>query len=246
MQKEILMIKPINGTFIGLFAVMLIIFAVLAIALEKKSLETRKKTLVWIMFGTLALFFVYKLLLSMDAEYSAICAAAGEGEFTWWKELPIQLCNINLILVPVSILTGKRELQSFSFFLGPLGAIMALLMPCTGFEYYSLLLPRMWGFYITHWVVFFGSLSLRTFGIYKPKFKDLKRTVITTVILTFVVFLFNMLLRVTGICETANYFFVVEPVGNPILELLHGFIPVPFLYILPCLLILIPYMLLVT
>ena len=245
-MNETFILKPFNGTYIGLFLLFLAIFAGLAAVLKKTDIETRKKTLQWIMITGFLFFFWYKYELFIDADYSAISAAAGEGAFSWWKELPLQLCNINLIMVPVSIITGKRELQSFCFFLGPIGAIFALIMPCPGFDCYSILLPRMLGYYITHWLVFFGSLSLCSLGIYRPKRSDLKKTVITVVILSFVIFLFNMLLRLTGICVNANYFYVVEPIGNPLLELLHRIIPVPYLYILPTLGILIPYMLAVT
>ena len=245
-MNNILIIKPFNLVYIGLGLLCLALFVLLTHAVKDKDAEYRKKLLFYIMLGGFALYFWYKYMLSIDADYSAITAAAGEGGFDWWKELPLHLCNINLILIPISIITGKRELQSFCFFAGPLGAIMAILMPTTGFDCYSLLLPRIFGYYVTHWLVVFGSLSLCSFKIYRPKFSDLKRTTLTILILSFGIFLFNMLLRVTGICVNANYFYTVEPFGNPILNLLYGLIPVPYLYVLPCLVILIPYMLLVT
>ena len=58
-----------------------------------------------------------------------------------------------MILIPVGVLTKKRPLMSFSFFLGPLGAAMALMMPGVGFENCSVLLPRMIGYYFTHFKV---------------------------------------------------------------------------------------------
>ena len=54
--------------------------------------------------------------------------------------------------------------------------------------------------------------------------------------------MFDMILRWTGLYPNANYFFAVETEGNPILELFHGFLPYPFLYLLPCTLILVAYM----
>ena len=245
-MNNVLMIKPFNGTYIGLFLLFLAVFAGLAIMLKKKDIEIRKKTLAWIMIGGLVFYFWYKYMLSIDAPYSALQEAAGEGAFSWWKELPLHLCNINLILVPVSVFTGRRELQSFCFFLGPIGALLALLMPCTGFEYYSLLLPRMIGYYGTHWIVFFGSISLCSFGIFRPRRSDLKRTIVTIILLSFGIFLFDMLLRLTGICVNANYFYLVEPFGNPILEMLYRLIQEPYLYVLPVLAVLIPYMILET
>ena len=55
-----------------------------------------------------------------------------------------------------------------------------------------------------------------------------------------------MLLRWSGLHPKANYFFAVETEGNFLLEIFHSWIPVPFLYLLPAIGILAPYMLLVT
>ena len=39
-----------------------------------------------------------------------------------------------MILIPIAVLRKSRPLMSFSFFLGPLGALMALVMPGNGFN----------------------------------------------------------------------------------------------------------------
>ena len=55
-----------------------------------------------------------------------------------------------------------------------------------------------------------------------------------------------MLLRWTGLHPKANYFFSAETEGNPLLEIFYGWIPVPFLYLMPSIVILGVYMLAVT
>jgi len=236
-----LIMEPLNPVFWGLFAVFLVIFTILSIHARKREEFYRKELLAGIMFFGLAVFFVYKYCLSIDPEYSRLTAEAGIGGFTWWGELPLQLCNINMILIPIAVLTGKRPLMGFCFFMGPLGAGMALLMPSAGFEAYSLLLPRMAGYFITHWLVFFGGLALCSFGIFRPKFRDIIPTAVTALALAFVIFLIDMLFRKTGLDIHSNYFFAVETEGNPILELFHSWLPYPFLYLVPCVLILVPY-----
>jgi uncharacterized membrane protein YwaF len=151
-----------------------------------------------------------------------------------------------MILIPVGVLTKKRPLMSFSFFLGPLGAAMALMMPGVGFENCSVLLPRMIGYYFTHFMVFFGALALWGFGIYRPTFRDILPALISTVVLSFVIFLINMAFRRLGLNPFSNYFYNVETEGNPILEIFHRILPYPFVFSIPCLGILIPYMLIVT
>jgi uncharacterized membrane protein YwaF len=90
------------------------------------------------------------------------------------------------------------------------------------------------------------GLALVCFGLYRPRFRDLPRAVLAAFIITLCIFLINMLLRWSGLHPKANYFFSVETEGNFLLDIFYGWIPYPFLYLLPCILILGGYMLLVT
>ena len=124
--------------------------------------------------------------------------------------------------------------------------MMALAMPGNGFDGYSLLLPRMLGYYGTHFMIVIEGLALVTFGLFRPKLRDLPRAILAVLILAFGVFLINLLLRWSGLHPKANYFFSVETEGNFLLELFHRWIPIPFLYLIPCTGILGAYMLAVT
>ncbi|MBR4477758.1 MAG: hypothetical protein IKO96_03910, partial [Spirochaetales bacterium] len=75
-----------------------------------------------------------------------------------------------------------------------------------------------------------------------PRFKEIPLTLLTTVVVSFTVFLFNMFLRKTGICPKVNYFFSVETEGNPVLDLFNSWIPVPYLYLMPALVVIGIYM----
>ena len=130
--------------------------------------------------------------------------------------------------------------------MAPLGALMALLSPAVGFDGYSIWLPRMLGFYGTHFMIIIEALALVTFGFYRPKFKDLPKTVLTLVILMLVITGINFLLIKTGLYNRANYFFTMEHEGISILKLFWSWIPYPVVYLLPGAVILAVYMLLVT
>jgi uncharacterized membrane protein YwaF len=235
---------PFNGVFFAYFALFLLLLALTGLILRGKSERTKKTVLVAACVLTLIGFFVYKYFLSIDAEFNE--ATAAMGGFNWWGELPLQLCNINMILIPIAVLTNRRPLMSFCFFVGPLGALMALVMPGTGFDGYSILLPRMLGYYGTHFMVIIEALALAVFGLYRPRFRDLPGTIAALLAVSLAVFGVNALLRVSGLHPKANYFFSMETEGNPVLELFYRFVPYPYLYELPCFLILIPYMLIIT
>ena len=244
MNDSFWVIRPFNGVFCAVGAAFLALLIAAGLLLRRKSERTRRAVLVAACAVTLAGFFVYKYFLSIDPEFDRLTASM--GGFNWWGELPLQLCNINMLLIPVAVLTGRRPLLSFCFFVGPLGALMALVMPGMGFDGYSLLLPRMLGYYGTHFMIVIEALAIVVFGLYRPRFRDLPGTWLTVFLISLGVFCVNLLLRFTGLHPKANYFFSMETEGNFLLELFHRWIPVPFLYLLPSIVILAAYMGLIT
>lgn len=244
MNAEFWIIRPFNALFCACFAVFILLLTVASLVLSNKDERVRRRVLVIASLVTLVGFFVYKGFLSVDGEFAA--ANREMGGFNWWGELPLQLCNINMIMIPIAVLWNKRPLMGFCFFVGSLGAIMALAMPSNGFDGYSLLLPRMLGFYGTHFAIVIEAIALVSFGLYKPRLRDLPLIIVALIGITLVIFGVNMLLRVTGLHSKANYFFSVESEGNPLLSIFYRWLPVPFLYlILPCSVILLVYMMLV-
>ncbi len=244
MQNDFWIMRPFNTLFIVVFAAFLALLVVTSLALRGKSDGTKRAVLVAACLVTFVGFFFYKYFISIDTDYDLI--TANMGGFNWWGELPLHLCNINMMLIPIAVLRRSRPLMCFGFFMAPLGALMALVMPGNGFDGYSLLLPRMIGYYGTHFMIVIEGLALVCFGLYRPRFRDLPRTVLAAFLIALAVFGINMLLRWSGLHPKANYFFSVETEGNSILEIFHSWIPVPFLYLIPALLILVPYMALVT
>ena len=230
---------PVNGLFCSVFAAFMLVLIVASLALRKKSERTRQRVLIIASLVTMAGFFAYKGLLSVDKEYDSVYG------FNWWGELPLHLCNVNMILIPIAVHWKKRALMSFCFFVGVLGAAMAVFMPGAGFDGYPLWLPRMIGFYGTHFAIMVEGLALVTLGLYWPKFRDLPMTALTLLLIALAACGISLLLRATGLYPKANYFFSVETEGNAILELFHRWLPSPFLYLLPSFGILVVYMALV-
>ena len=243
-NSDFWIMKPLNPLFLAVFAAFLLLLVLASVLLRGRSERTKSMVLIAACVVTLIGFAVYKYFLSIDSDYNVI--TAGMGGFNWWGELPLQLCNINMLLIPIAVVKKNRPLMCFSFFLGPLGALMALLMPGNGFDGYPLLLPRMLGYYGTHFMIVIEGLALASFGLFRPKFRDLPKAALAVLVIAFVIFLFNLLLRRTGLHPKANYFYSVETEGNFLLELFHRWLPFPFLYLIPSFGILIPYMLLVT
>ena len=238
--------RPFNALFFTVLAVFVLILIIASAALRNVGDMTKRIILACICLFTTITFFIYKYYLSIDKEYDKIRDEIGMGGFNWWGELPLHLCNINMMLTPIAVLLDIKPLEAFCFFAGPLGALMALVMPGEGFEGYSLLLPRMLGFFGTHFMIFIEGLAIVTLGLYRPVFSDIPLAVLTALLTLLGISAINLILRRTGVYPNANYFYSIETENNAILDMFYRWIPVPVLYITPCIVILAVYMLVVT
>lgn len=242
--ENIAIMKPFNLTFF----IVTVLFALLLVgaSLLMRNKSDRAKRIVISSSAVLTLvgFIVYKYFISIDTAYHAM--SAYKGDFNWWGELPLHLCNINMLLIPIAVMCNLQMLMSFCFFVGSLGASLAIVMPGTGFDHYSIFLPRMLGYFGTHYMVVIMAVAIVSFGLYRPKFSDLPKTCVVIMCISFCVFLINLLFMKTGLYADANYFYSINPESNPLLRLFYSIIPVPFLYQIPSLLILVPYMALIT
>ena len=243
-MENFAIMAPFNLTFFIVTAVFIIILIVSTLLMRKKSDRAKRIVIASSAAVTFIGFIVYKYFLSIDTAYDALTSST--GGFNWWGELPLQLCNINMLLIPVAVMFDLQMLMSFCFFVGSICASLAIIMPGLGFDHYSIFLPRMLGYFGTHYMVAIMAVAIVTFGLYRPKFSDLPKTCVVITVITFIVFLVNLLLINTGLHPKANYFYSIRPVGNPLLELFYKLIPIPFIYLLPSLVILVPYMALVT
>ena len=244
MMENFAIMKPFNLTFFAVTAFFVLLLVGATFLMKHKSDKAKRIVIASAAILTLIGFVFYKYFLSIDAEYNVLTAS--KGGFNWWGELPLQLCNINMLLIPIAVLFNIEMLMSFCFFVGSIGATMAIVMPGMGFSDCSIFLPRMLGYFGTHYMIVIMAIAIVSFGLYRPKYRDFPRTCLTIFGISFCVFLINELFIQTGVFTDANYFYTMNPEGNPLLELFHRLIPVPFLYLLPSLLILLPYMAVVT
>ena len=196
--------------------------AVLPLLLRRKTRDEKRDFLYKLSMATLVYFLLYKIWLFADPTY----------ETTIFEELPANLCNLALILMPLAVRADSRELMGLLFFECPLGGLMALLMPSEGFYDVPVFLLRNIGYWGTHVMVIVLCVSLVTLGIYRPKLSDIPVSVLILFVVGLFVHGFNTVLRAT-VCPDVNYFFTYGIEGNPVTELLMKWIPYPFFFFLP-------------
>lgn len=230
-----MIIRPFNLVHIGVLLLAVILTIVASLLLRKKEQKTKDYIMIGTAIFNIIFFVVYKIWLANDATY--------EG-FSIWKELPLQLCNINMFLIPLGIILKNKYLLTFSFYIAPLGALMALVFPDINFINNDIFMLRNIGFYGTHIIIFGMGLILAPLGYIEPKFKNFGTLLISVVVLSLGAFIINIILTAaTGI--EINYFYVMNPSGISILELFWSLIPVKYLYLLPAALILTVYVVIV-
>ncbi|MCD7738222.1 MAG: YwaF family protein [Lachnospiraceae bacterium] len=231
-----------SPVFYGLMALIAVCTLALWYGLRQKAMAQRRKRMLIICAFNIVFFFIYRYSQSIDEEFLRL---TDKEFFNWFGELPLQLCYINMLLIPIGLLIKKRSVMAVAFFAGSLGAFMAILFPDAVYSGFSILLPRMLLYYLLHVSIVVCSVSLCTLGFYRPSFKDLLPTLIITTLLALLMHGVNTLLRVTGICTTANYFFTYGTTSS-LLSLFWDLIPIPYVYELPLALIFAAYITVVT
>lgn len=222
-----MVIEAFNGTYFLLFALIIAAAAVITLLMRKKGEQTKRKLLLGLCIFNIVYYVVYKFGL-----YFRTPGLPDSYEFNSWLELPFHLCNISLFLVPLGIYLKKDFLLAYGIFIAPLGALLAMTFPAEGFGGMNIFYPHMLGFYGFHALLIVTGILLVSLGFYKPTFRKIPTMFTFLVVLSSVVFGFNLLLRcVTG--AAVNYFYTVEPEGISLLELFWSWIPVPYLYLLP-------------
>lgn len=158
--------------------------------------------------------------------------------------LPLQLCNIGVFLIPITVLTRKPLLQDFIFYLSVPGALAALLTPNADYSDipYSMMT---FSFYVSHFIIAVVPLLLAGWRLYKPEpgVRKALRLSVTVLILAGGLYLFSQFLNRT-MDVGANYFFTIieySASNNPIFALFARLIPYDFIYLLPALPILYIY-----
>lgn len=235
-----MVISFLNLTFWLLLLLMVLLIVGLYFILRNKSEKTKVIVLSAISVFNIIFFFVYKTWLMNDAEYLEI---SNLEKFNWWSELPLQLCNISMFMIPVALIFKLDSLKSYIFFISTLGAFMAMCFPETAFTDSNIFLLRNIGFYGTHVIIFVLGISVVTLGLYKPKLKGIYKPALTALCLATVMFGVNTILRNT-VSPEANYFYTYQT-NIPLLSTFWEWLPVPLLYEVFTLLVLIPYCLLV-
>ena len=159
----------------------------------------------------------------------------GDGLLTM---LPLQLCNIAVFLMPLSLVVKKRVVYDFLFHVCALGALIALVVPSSDYvgQTYSYMTISFFAF---HSAIVAFPLLLAGWGFYAPAPTVKSAAGLSAAVLALAVsmHLLNLALgRWFG--AEANYFFTIirySAPRNPAFALFAALIPVDLIYLAPAL-----------
>ncbi len=224
-----LTVAPLNGTWWGIFALILAVLFLLWFfrGRGRKSANSNRRFLGLLALATLLYLWGYKTLLSLQPDF----------DFHFWNELPLQPCNVLAALAVLAAVTDWQILKTFCLCAGLPFSAVALLMPVDGFEQVPLLSVNAVGFYGFHGLVLVLAVSFGTLRVCRPRWRDVPGAAGLLVGLGAAAHGVNLLLRAT-VYPQANYFYTFGLDGNAVLEGLWTLLPVPLVYELPLLLVL--------
>ena len=224
-----MIIRTFNLVWLVLVLLLVATVIILSKMFKNKSQNIKDKFMIIFGICNIIYFVLYKVWLYFD-----------DFEFIFWKELPLQLCNINMFFIIISVKTKNKFLTTFSSYVSPIGAIMAMTFADPSFTNNNIFLLRNLGYYGTHGIIFIMGILLFTLGYQKIKFKDILYLLPSILVISLGAYAINNLFGLLVDCKT-NYFYTCSHGGVGLLEMFWNWIPIEYVYLLPVLPIFIVY-----
>lgn len=189
---------------------------------RNKSEKTKYICLISMCVLNIVLYIPYKIVFCATVKGSLILS-----------ELPLHLCSFNLILMPIAIATKNKKLFAYFLFVGSWASFAGLLFFGAVFKGMNAYDYVVISYFVYHTLLICISMMTMGFGFYKPKFSDIGWAYMFLVLFACLAHCLNIVLRVSGLSVTANYFITMGDPGNIATDLIMSLIPIPLLYLLP-------------
>ena len=184
-----------------LMASMITLAIILGIKCRAKDEKQKNKVLIWCAF-LIDGFELFKIAFNLGAS---------EDGMSWKRDLPLFLCSIQLITIPVAAFSkGKLREASldFVFVFGILGAVLGTIGAAQNYNAYPVLsFPNVVSG-ITHSISGFASLYIVISGMQSMKKRNIP-------ILFLIMLVFCVLAYIANILLDYNYMFLMNHDGTP-------------------------------
>lgn len=192
--------------------------------LEGRTREQKCRILGFFYVALFVLWCSYKFGLSRDPQY----------DFIIWNEMPLHICNVCTLLGIAASFRDNERLQAFCYYIGTIAAPVAMIVVYPGFLDIPLFSAKGLGFWGYHSLLLCASISIATSGLYKPKFRDIPKTIYTLFVCACLVHIVNFALEQT-VYAGADYFFTRGIKGIAFTETMYKLVPIPVVCMAPAL-----------
>jgi len=167
--------------------------------------------------------------------------------FPLTQNLPLHFCSlVTFMLVPAFWLQGSsRWLQAYRallFYPGAAAAFLAVIAPAQEYLDHPLFSMNTL-FYFVHLGNVLLCTMLVVLGFHTPTIRGALGSLLTFFVIAIIIFPITLAIR-HWIDPAANYYFSFDPAGSDIFEILYAIIPIPLVYQMPLLILVIPVLLL--
>ena len=198
----------------------------LCLILRKRTYKTQRIVFITIMSICCVIFFCR---MFFGFEHARIW---NEGSKT--TLLPLELCNLNIIITLIGVIINKKFLNNYLYFVSVLGAIVSLtIFPQVHMNLNLFTEYMFFDYYIIHTNLVAVPIAMIACKWFKPEFKYTYISLLMLFVIYTALFGITTFLRQFEPFENANYMYIYDPGTLPILSQLYSLIPIPYVYVLP-------------
>ena len=152
--------------------------------------------------------------------------------FDIFANLPLNLTGITFIVGVLFILSKSETMKSFAGYAGIFSGLYGLFLIPNGimeglsFELSTII------YFVPYIIAFVLGVSVFTFGLAKPTYKNMGKSVITVILLACFMHTLNVVLAVYEITNHANYFLTINHGRDLFSMMAYKYIPEKFVYLL--------------
>lgn len=195
---------------------------------KDRTAEAQRKALLVCGFVVFGMYFLQRMFMFRDPWFWELYGAQKHAVLI--NLLPLHLCYSGLMLTMVGLRKGYEPMMAFGFYVGLLGAFLAMVSPDGYYEQQSVLhLPTLF-FYLTHGLLTAMYACIGLLGLCGCGWKTAMRSLLILILLSLVLHGINVTGGLLGF-EGMNYCYTMTPGGSGLLELLWSWIPYRWVYV---------------
>lgn len=197
--------------------------------LESCNVGFQRNALLACGFIVFVLYFLQRFFMFRDPDFLEKFGSNGKERLVQW--LPLHVCYSGLMLTMVGLYYNYDPLEAFGFYVGWLGAFMAMVSPDKYYKNKPLFHPPILFLYLTHGLLMALYSCIFFLGLFQPSWSAGIQSVFILILLTLGLHGINRIGHRWGLF-TMNYGYTMSPEGSYLLEIGWKWIPYRYLYVL--------------